>query len=182
MKAEEYLKQPYTRILIADQEGGYSAEILEFPGCFAQGDSPDETMRNLDEAAVSWIEACQEQGSEIPEPNMNQGYGGKIALRLPRSLHRQAVRLAERDNVSLNQFLVSAIAAKVGADEFYYRVMKEFQARMDTSVQIFMNNYAINMNTIQLRGGNNIYGFDSSMGSAPVYLVSQPGEEVSRHG
>ncbi len=172
MTANEYLKLPYSRILIPDPEEGYSAEILEFPGCFAQGDSPDEAMRNLDEAAVSWIEACQEQGLEIPEPNMNQGYGGKIALRLPRSLHKQAARLAERDNVSLNQFLVAAIASKVGAEEIYERIKKEFQARISTAVHIYWTNEAINTATNQI-GGSNTFGLPSMQGTNVVINPNQ---------
>ncbi|HEY7506323.1 MAG TPA: type II toxin-antitoxin system HicB family antitoxin, partial [Nitrososphaera sp.] len=116
------LKKPYARILIPEEEGGYSAEILEFPGCFAEGETADEAMQALDRAAEAWIQAALDQGQENPSPFRNQGYGGKIALRLPKSLHRQATEFAERDGTSLNQFLVSAIAARVGAEEFYNRL------------------------------------------------------------
>ncbi|MBM3151823.1 MAG: type II toxin-antitoxin system HicB family antitoxin, partial [Chloroflexi bacterium] len=84
---DDYLKLPYSRILIPD-EGSYAAEILEFPGCFSQGETPDEAITNLEKAARSWIHVAQTQGLEIPEPYLNQGYAGKIALRLPRSMHR----------------------------------------------------------------------------------------------
>jgi predicted HicB family RNase H-like nuclease len=40
---------------------------------------------------------------------------GAIALRLPKSLHRQAALCAARDGVSVNQWLLMAIAAHVGA-------------------------------------------------------------------
>src|SRR2546428_6165317 len=134
---QEYLKEPYARILIPDEEGGFSAEILEFPGCFAEGDTADEAMQALDRAADAWIQAALNQGQAIPLPFRNQGYGGKIALRLPRSLHRQATEFAERDGTSLNQFLVSAIAARVGAEEFYNRLVtelsKKLEDKLDTS-------------------------------------------------
>jgi predicted RNase H-like HicB family nuclease len=120
--AEEYLKEPYTYILIPDEMGGYAAEILEFPGCFAEGETANEAMKKLDSAAAGWIRAALAQGQDIPPPLRNQGYGGKIALRLPKSLHRKAVEFATRDGVSLNQFLVSAIAARVGAEEFCDRL------------------------------------------------------------
>jgi antitoxin HicB len=120
--AQDYLKEPYARILIPEEEGGYSAEILEFSGCFAEGETADEAMQALERAADAWIQAALDQGQEIPPPFRNQGYGGKIALRLPKSLHRQATEFAERDGTSLNQFLVSAIAARVGAEEFYNRL------------------------------------------------------------
>jgi predicted RNase H-like HicB family nuclease len=125
-----YLKDPYARILIPEAEGGYSAEILEFPGCFAEGESPDETMRNLERAAASWIQAALDQGQEIPSPFMNQGYGGKIALRLPRSLHRKAAQFAEREGISLNQFLVAAVAEKIGAQELYSRLVTQLAAKL----------------------------------------------------
>jgi predicted RNase H-like HicB family nuclease/predicted DNA-binding protein len=126
---DDYLKLPYSRILIPD-EGTYAAEILEFSGCFSQGDTPDEAIANLENAARSWIQVALDQGQEIPEPYVNQGYAGKIALRLPRSMHRQATRLAERDGVSLNQFLVSAIAARIGAEDFYSRLAEKIDQRL----------------------------------------------------
>ncbi len=119
---KSYLRQPYARILIPEEEGGFSAEILEFPGCFAEGETPDEAFHNLESAAESWIEACLEQGQEIPPPSANHSYAGRIALRLPRDLHRLAARKAERDGVSLNQVLVTAIAAWVGADNLFERI------------------------------------------------------------
>jgi predicted RNase H-like HicB family nuclease len=112
----------YTRIILPAEEGGFTGEILEFPGCFAEGDSPDEIFENLERAATSWIEAALEQDQDIPEPAENQRYGGKIALRLPRSIHRQAARMAERDSTSLNQFLLAAISARVGAADVCARM------------------------------------------------------------
>lgn len=126
---EAYLKAPYSRILIPNDDGIFSAEILEFPGCFAEGKTPEEAYCKLEEAAKSWIEASLEQGLDIPGPAMNHGYSGKIALRLPRSLHRQAARMAERDGISLNQFLVTAIATRLGAEDLYARLSQRFEQR-----------------------------------------------------
>jgi len=126
-KPEEYLKLPYARILIPDESGTFSAQILEFPGCFSQGNTPDEAFRNLEEAAIGWIEAALSQGQEIPTPSENHGYPGKIALRLPKSIHKRAVQLARRDGTSLNQFLVTAIAARVGSEDLYIRLLDKFE-------------------------------------------------------
>jgi predicted RNase H-like HicB family nuclease len=132
---QEYLKQPYARILIPDEAGGYSAEILEFPGCFAEGETADETMQALESAAESWIEAALEQGQEIPSPFMNQGYGGKVALRLPRSVHRKAAQFAARDGTSLNQHLLSCIAGGIGASELYTRLTNELTQTITTKLE-----------------------------------------------
>jgi predicted RNase H-like HicB family nuclease len=126
----DYLKKPYARVLTPDADyGGYTAEILEFPGCVTEGDTPHEALENLEEAAEGWIEAALSMGQDIPEPSDAQGYGGRVALRLPRSLHRRAMQLAERDGTSLNQFLVAAIAERVGAGTLYARMTQRLEQR-----------------------------------------------------
>src|SRR5215207_119240 len=107
---EEYLKEPYARVLIPEEAGGYSAEILEFPGCYSFGDTADETMRNLEDAAFNWIEAAMIQGQSIPEPLAKNEFSGKALLRLPQGLHQRAAQMAEVNKVSLNTFFVEAIA------------------------------------------------------------------------
>ena len=134
---QAYLKQPYARILIPDEAGGYSAEILEFPGCFAEGETADETMQALESAAESWIDAALEQGQEIPSPFLNQGYGGKVALRLPRSVHRKAAQFAYRDGTSLNQHLLSCIAGGIGASELYTRLADQLTETITTKLEEF---------------------------------------------
>jgi predicted RNase H-like HicB family nuclease len=152
--AEDYLKEPYSRILIPDNNGSFSAEILEFPGCYAEGGTPDEAMQNLTDVAKSWIEASLEQGQDIPEPLMNQGYGGKIALRIPRSLHRQAVRMAERDGVSLNQFIISAIATRVGIEDFYSQILEKFNRQLASrTINVFISK-PINTRAANISGSN----------------------------
>jgi predicted RNase H-like HicB family nuclease len=131
---EEYLKEPYSRVLVPDENGGYAAEMLEFPGCFAEGETADDAMQALERAAQSWIQVALDQGQEIPEPFVNQGYGGKVALRLPKSFHRKAVQFAERDGTSLNQFLVSAIAARIGAEECCGRLVSQLTEKVQKQV------------------------------------------------
>jgi predicted RNase H-like HicB family nuclease len=118
--ASELLRKPYTRALVPDVESGtFMAQVLEFPGCVAQGKNPAEAYERLEAAAESWIEAALEMHQEIPQPATDAQFGGKFALRLPRSLHRQAAQLAELDGTSLNQFIVATLAEKVGAVNVY---------------------------------------------------------------
>lgn len=117
--ARDVLKKPYARVLIPSGDGTYAAELLEFPGCFSQGGTPQEAMDNLDDAAICWIESALKQKQDIPEPLAVYGYSGKLSLRIPRSIHKKAARFAQKDDVSLNQYLATAIAARVGAEELY---------------------------------------------------------------
>lgn len=113
--AAEYLKKPYGRLLVPEEDGGYRGEIIEFPGVFAEGETAAETAANLEDAAESWLEATIARGQTIPKPLEELEYSGKLVVRLPKSLHRRAAYTANREGVSLNQFIVSSIAENVGA-------------------------------------------------------------------
>jgi predicted RNase H-like HicB family nuclease len=128
---EKYLKEPYSRILIPDEESGtYTAVILEFPGCIAQGNTPQEAYEHLEDAAKDWIAAALDLKQEIPSPSQSLSFGGKILLRLPKSLHRRLTLIAETEGVSLNQFIVSALAEKVGAFTLYDQLIKKLDNKM----------------------------------------------------
>lgn len=45
-----------------------------------------------------------------------KAYSGKVNLRMPRSLHRDLARRAGEEGVSLNQFMVVALARAVGEE------------------------------------------------------------------
>src|SRR5271154_1204205 len=75
---KKYLNQPYSRVIIPELDGKFSAELLEFSGCIAQGNTPDEAFDNLEHAAYSWILASLRAGKEIPPPAVNYGYSGKF--------------------------------------------------------------------------------------------------------
>jgi predicted RNase H-like HicB family nuclease len=150
---QDILKAPYSRILIPDDDGTFSAEILEFQGCFSQGATPNEAFNNLEDAARAWVEASLAQGLEIPPPAMNIGYKGKIALRIPRSLHKRAAQFAERDGISLNQFLISAIASKIGAEEYHSYMVERIEkliACTTANTLVIQANIQYNLSTINL--------------------------------
>jgi predicted RNase H-like HicB family nuclease len=114
-KIRAILARPYVRRLLPDSEqGGYTAYIHEFPGCVAEGDTADEALSNLDKAAASWLEVSLAHGQSIAEPMQPFGYSGRIALRIPGGLHRDAAELAQMQGCSLNQLLAVAISEYVG--------------------------------------------------------------------
>ena len=46
----------------------WTGEIIEFPGCIAEGRNPAEVGRNLRLAADAWVAATLAQGQPVPEP------------------------------------------------------------------------------------------------------------------
>jgi antitoxin HicB len=136
MTAAEILKKPYGRLLVPEDDGTYRAEIIEFPGCFAVGNTAAEAAENLENAAVGWVESTLAKGRTIPDPMDETDYSGKLVLRMPKSLHRHAAFAANRDGVSLNQFIVSSVAEQVGAYRFSVfnsnRLAVTFSIRVET--------------------------------------------------
>ncbi len=105
-----YLDLGYRFDVIADPDGGYVIRFPDLPGCLTQVDSIDDVGPAADEIKTLWIETEYERGAAIPPPTYPEPYSGKFNLRLPKSLHRRLVELAELDAVSLNQLIVSMLS------------------------------------------------------------------------
>lgn len=135
------LSKPYARRLVPDETGGYVASIQEFPGCVAEGDTPDAAIQNLDKAAASWVQVALSNGYEIRDPVSFHGYSGKIALRIPRGLHKQVAELAELEESSINQLLVSAIAQYLGSK----RTFKEMSETMLSEMRKVMSDGVVSL-------------------------------------
>jgi predicted RNase H-like HicB family nuclease len=56
----------YTVILEQEADGGYVATVPALPGCVSQGDTRDEVMRNIREAADLYVEDCIAAGDPVP--------------------------------------------------------------------------------------------------------------------
>lgn len=95
-----------------DPGEGVLARIAEWPDVFAAGDTRAEAAAELEHALRAMVAYALEQRQPIPEPG--QDFGGKVLLRLPKTVHRDADRRARAEGVSLNQWLGSAIARELG--------------------------------------------------------------------
>ncbi len=45
-------------ILRPEEDGGYSVEVPALPGCFSQGDTLEDALANIKEAAEGWLHAA----------------------------------------------------------------------------------------------------------------------------
>jgi predicted RNase H-like HicB family nuclease len=68
VKPADYLKLPYGRVIIPEPDGTFRAEIIEFPGCIAVGDTEGEARASLERVAESWLQATIAMGLRVPEP------------------------------------------------------------------------------------------------------------------
>jgi len=107
---EDYLALAYPVTILADPDGGYVAAFPDLPGCLTQGETLAEVAAMAEDARRGWIETAYEQGQDIPLPSYPEEYSGQFRLRIPKSLHRQLAESAERDGVSLNQYVLMLLA------------------------------------------------------------------------
>jgi len=98
-------------------EGGYFVQIVDLPGCYSQGETVEEAMEMIEDARKLWMESMYEDGNEIPLPSNQTQYSGKFNVRVPASLHRELARLAVKEGVSLNQYVVYALSRTAGVAE-----------------------------------------------------------------
>jgi antitoxin HicB len=115
---EYYSKLPYTIILERhDDQGTYwVARVAELPHCLIHGNTPEEAIREIEDVKIDWIKSNLEDGLPVPEP-VQRKYSGEIRVRMAPSLHRLLTDRASVEEVSLNQYMITALARAVGYPE-----------------------------------------------------------------
>lgn len=105
---------PYTRELVRNSDGSWFGRIVELTGCMTEGDTQSEVLVLLDDAMDVWLRVKIADGDAIPDPIVDADFSGKFIVRLPRSLHRELARRAEKEGVSLNAFVTVSLTRCIG--------------------------------------------------------------------
>jgi predicted HicB family RNase H-like nuclease len=114
VEPEQKIEQPYHIELVKSDDGpAWTAKVEELPGCTAEGASPEQAAARVHEAMQTWIAEAVAQGREVPKPRTAASHSGRLLVRMPQSLHAELAHAAEREEISLNQFITSALAAAV---------------------------------------------------------------------
>ena len=53
-------KHKVSIIIREEEEGGYSAQCIEISGCISEGETREETLANIKEALIGYLEAFPE--------------------------------------------------------------------------------------------------------------------------
>ena len=108
-----------------DQE--YIATCPAFLGLSAFGETEEKALKEGKTALAGFIRTYKANNMALPQPSVHETVSGKFQLRLPKSLHRVAVRLAHLEGVSLNSYIADAVRAKVAGDQLGNRVLDEIR-------------------------------------------------------
>ena len=107
------IEYPFEMKPLSENDGG--GWLIIFPdlvGCMSDGDTPEEAIENGKDALECWIQACKEDGREIPDPGDSSS--GKFMTRIPKSLHTRLIARAKQEGVSMNALVSSFIAESLG--------------------------------------------------------------------
>lgn len=138
---DEYLALQYPFQVIADPDGGYVMVFPDLPGCMTQAETMDQIPVMAEDARHAWISVAYEDGDDIPLPSYPEEYSGKFNVRLPKSLHRRLAEGAERQGVSLNQYVLELLArgdAQVSAE----RALAALEGRLVQKIELLAEQQA----------------------------------------
>lgn len=96
--------------------GGWLALLPDLPGCMADGATPEEAVREVRDAARSWLTTAADHGDPLPEPGRDDPMD-RFVIRLPRSLHVRLVARARREGVSVDKLVVEELAEAMAAHD-----------------------------------------------------------------
>lgn len=107
----EILDLPFTIKLIKEGDTFYT-EVEEIPGCWSEGSTVDEAYVNIKLAMKLWLENAIERNLPIPLPRAEEKkFSGRIMVRMPKEFHKNLVERAEKEKISLNQFIVYLLSS-----------------------------------------------------------------------
>jgi len=111
-------------VLIQWSEGdkAFIATVSELPGLSAFGSSPEEAVKELTIAKKAYLDVLEEDGEEIPEPDLLKPFSGQTRLRLSKTLHESLTNEAKREGVSLNTYMVQLLSERNPLVEISHRI------------------------------------------------------------
>lgn len=143
---------------VSDKEGDFfKATVKEIPHVQGIGKTFSEAYEIALDAIDGLQQMAAEDGAPFPEPakDLIDEWSGRVTLRLPKSLHRQAAELADTEGVSFNQFLVTVVADAVARQSAVttYTVNVGKKARATMHAQVAGKFWSAQQQAVLISGG-----------------------------
>ena len=106
-RADEYLYN----VAWSEEDKVFVGRIVEFPSLAAHGDTLEDALREIKKVVEFVLADMAASGETMIEPLSKRHYSGRLNLRMPPQFHRQLSAEAERQKVSLNQWITMKLAS-----------------------------------------------------------------------
>jgi predicted HicB family RNase H-like nuclease len=127
----------------------YVGRVAEFPNISAFEET-FEAARALVLDAIQTLKKIADEAQAVfphPYPMQSDEFSGRVTLRLSKSLHAKVSRIAAQEDISVNQFLVTAIASYVGETDGISKVVSEAANFLGHVISNAASNVALNWKT-----------------------------------
>ena len=162
-----------------DGETEFEATVLEFPDVVVYEESYTAAYSVALDLIAGLIEDAIGQGKTVPAPagpKDFEEYSGRVTLRMSKSLHATVSRQAEENGVSLNSWIVEAIAAK-SAPPVIVRGFSKAEATYPALFSGYATLGTIHQKTSSLRGLETI-SIDAGNTAREFYLATTLGQDI----
>lgn len=119
----------------SEEDNAYIAIVPELPGLSAFGSTPEKAAKELAVAKDVYLEVLEEDGDEIPEPEVVKPFSGQTRLRLPKSLHASLAYQARQEGISLNTHIVHLLSER----NAFSQVKNEITSLEDTIFKVILS-------------------------------------------
>jgi predicted HicB family RNase H-like nuclease len=106
-----------TRLVDVDGETFFEASVRELPDLKAYAEDANSAYAEILTLIEDAASLSRELGKAFPTPfveSHSEESSGRVTLRLPKQLHGRLVRMAADDEVSLNGYIIAALASFEG--------------------------------------------------------------------
>lgn len=98
--------------LIEEDDGDWIAHFIEMPNVSAAGGTPEEALRELENAWEAMKESYHKHGEKLPVAPLRREYSGQFNVRIDRRVHRALAIEAARAGITLNALVAQKLANK----------------------------------------------------------------------
>ncbi|MEX1221781.1 MAG: toxin-antitoxin system HicB family antitoxin [Idiomarina sp.] len=109
----------------------YEARVLELPDVAEYADSFEDAYALAIDTLETTAKVFAEKAKTMPIPfEPADEFSGRVTLRMPKTMHRAYSRMAEIEDVSLNQLLVNCLSYALGAFNLKYQEYTDTQEKI----------------------------------------------------
>jgi predicted RNase H-like HicB family nuclease len=112
----------------------YVARVVEFPDLEEFGDTFLEARELAIESIETSYDLCIKENIHFPLPadlDLLANVSGRITLRMPKSLHAKLASEALKEDISLNQYLVSSLSLTYGQCQASQSILNELKSNFN---------------------------------------------------
>ncbi|HMS08577.1 MAG TPA: toxin-antitoxin system HicB family antitoxin [Pyrinomonadaceae bacterium] len=94
----------------SEEDAAFIGRVAEFRSLAVHGSTQEKALKEIRKVVELVIAEMRASGEKIPEPISKRSFSGKLNLRMPQQLHRRLSLEAEREGISLNQWINAKLA------------------------------------------------------------------------